>query len=100
MAGRAMKPIQEEDCVTKADIDQGLARMGHDKEDSCRTSEVKRGPGTVSYKLTCTQDGAKTTGDAAIRMTADSFDFKMAMAGPMGPMKVNVRGNRVGECRK
>ena len=94
------KPIQDMDCVTKADIDQGLARMGHDKDGSCKASDIKRGPGTASYKLTCAEDGVKSTGEADIRMTPDSFDFNLAMKGPMGPMKINVRGTRVGECRK
>lgn len=94
------KPIQDADCVTKADIDQGLARMGQDKDSNCKATDIKRGPGTASYKLTCAEDGMKSTGDADIRMTADSFDYTIAMKGPMGPMKINVRGTRVGDCRK
>jgi hypothetical protein len=101
MGGRAMPPQQDEDCVTKADIDEGLARMGHDKEATCKPSDIKRGPGTASYKVTCAEDGVKTTGEADIRMTPDSFDFNMTMKTPqMGPVKANVRGTRMGECRK
>jgi hypothetical protein len=100
MAGRVMKPIQDVDCVTKADIDQGLARMGQDKDATCKASDIKRAAGTTTYKLTCAEEGVKSTGNADIRMTSDSFDYNIAMKGPMGPMKINVRGTRVGECRK
>jgi hypothetical protein len=99
MGGRAMKPIQDEDCVTRADIDQGLARMG-DKEATCKASDIKRGAGRTTYKITCAEDGQKTSGEADIKMTPDGFDYNVAMMSPMGPMKVNVRGTRVGDCRK
>lgn len=99
MGGRAMKPMQDEDCVTRADIDQGLARMG-DQDASCKATDIKRGAGRTTYKIACGSEKNKASGDVDIRTTPDGFDYNMAMTGPMGPMKVNVRGTRVGDCRK
>jgi hypothetical protein len=91
-----MKPMPDEDCFTRKDIDDGLARATA-KDSTCKASDIKRGPGTIAYNMTCVEDGKKSTGTMAGKFTADSFDFNMTMSNPGA--KVNVKGTRVGECK-
>ena len=100
-AGQSLPVHVDEDCVTQRDIDEGLARLRGDEEAQCKQSDMKRGPGSVSYKMTCVDEGRKSTGEASGKFSADSFDFNMTLDNPQAggkPMRVNIRGTRVGEC--
>jgi hypothetical protein len=96
--GRSLPPINNEDCVTKRDVDEGLARFQGDEESQCKASDIKRGAGTISYRMTCTEEGKKSTGEVNGKFTADSFDFNMVV-NKVQTVKINVRGTRVGECK-
>ena len=101
MAGQSRPPQLHEDCVTQRDIDDGLARLRGDEEAQCKQSDVKRGPGTISYKMACVDEGRKSTGEASGKFGADSFDLTLTLNSPQAggkPMRVNIRGTRVGEC--
>lgn len=97
--GRSLPPVNNEDCVTKRDIDEGLARFNGDEEAQCKATDIKRGAGTISYKVTCVEEGNKSSGEVNGKFTADSFDYNMVVNKPK-PVTINVRGTRVGECKK
>ena len=102
-AGQSVPANQDEDCVTQRDIDDSLARLRGDEEAQCKQSDIKRGPGTISYKMICVDEGRKYTGEASGKFTADSFVFNITLNSPQAggkPMRVNIRGNRIGDCRK
>jgi Protein of unknown function (DUF3617) len=95
--GTKMPTMPEEDCVTKGDIDEGLARLGKDAE--CKPSDIKRGAGTIAYKVTCVDLGKTSYGQTNGKYTADTFDFNMVIKEPLA-MKMHVKGTRSGECKK
>ena len=99
MKGRTMT---DEDCITAKDIADGLTRIGVEKESECKVSDFRRSPGRVSYKLACVEDGSKSTGTVEGTFAADSFDFRIAMAGPQGggkPVTTRIAGQRIGACK-
>jgi hypothetical protein len=96
--GMPSRPQASQECVTKKDIDEGLVRLGHDKDDPCRASGVKRSPGKVSYRMACEESNAKVEGT----YTADSYEFTIdATPGAGGGKAVRVvtRGKRIGDCK-
>ena len=96
--GMPGRPMASQECVTKKDIDEGLVRLGQDKDDDCKVSGVKRAPGRVNYRLKCEDSSGEVQG----AYTADSYEFNMtatAKAGGGGSMKIVTRGKRIGDCR-
>jgi len=96
--GAPARPMASQECVTKKDIDEGLVRLGQDKDDDCKASGVKRAPGRVSYRMAC----ADSAGEVLGTWTADSYEFDMT-ATPKGSggkiIKVVTRGKRIGDCK-
>lgn len=102
VAGPMGKPMIDEDCITRKDIEDGLTRVGIEKDSQCKVLGLKRSPGHVSYQLACAEDGVKTTGDVKGTMTADSFEFDIVTTAPergARPMNLKVKGKRIGECK-
>jgi len=99
MKGRTMT---DEDCITAKDIADGLSKVGIEKDTDCKVSGLQRSPGKVSYRLACTEDGQKSTGEVTGTMGTDSFDFRFVMTGPQAGGKAvatRVTGKRIGACR-
>ncbi len=96
--GAPGRPMASQECVTKKDIDEGLVRLGQDKDDGCRASDVKRAPGRVSYRVKCEESAGEVHGT----YTADSYEFSMT-ASPKDAggrsIKVVTRGKRAGDCK-
>lgn len=98
----AGKPMVDEDCITQKDIDEGLAKVGIEKNSDCKVSALKRSPGRVSYQMTCEQDGMKSTGSVTGTFGGDAYDFTVVSTGPQfggKAMRMRIVGKRVGECR-
>jgi hypothetical protein len=99
MKGRT---VSDEDCVTPKDIADGLSKVGIEKDSDCKVSGLQRSPGRVSYRLSCTEDGQKSSGEVTGTMTADSFDFRFMMASAHTggkPLATRVQGKRIGACQ-
>jgi len=96
--GAPARPMASQECVTKKDIEEGLVRLGQDKDEGCKASDVKRAPGKVSYRVKCEESAGEVQGTYA----ADSYEFNMT-ASPKGAggksIKVVTRGTRVGDCK-
>ena len=95
------KPEKKEECITQKDIDEGLSGLNADSGASCKVQDMKRGPGSVSYRTVCADAGTKATTQVKGTFTRDSFDMDLAMsvnADP--PIKFHITGKRIGECRK
>jgi hypothetical protein len=98
----AGKPMIDEDCITQKDIDEGLSKVGIEKDSECKVSAMKRSPGRVSYQMTCEQDGMKSTGSVTGTFGGDAYDFTVVSAGPQfggKPTRMRIVGKRVGECK-
>lgn len=98
LPGAAARPQASQECVTKKDIDDGLVRLGQDKDDPCKVSDVKRGPGRVSYRTTCEDSTTQVEGT----YTADAYEFTIN-ATPRGgggkAVRAVTRGKRTGDCK-
>jgi hypothetical protein len=98
MPGAPARPQASQECVTKKDIDDGLVRLGQDKDDPCKASDVKRGPGRVSYRMACEDSTAQVEGT----YTVDSYEFTINSA-PRGgggrTVRAVTRGKRTGDCK-
>jgi len=102
MPGMAGKPMVDEDCISKKEFEDGLTRLGIEKDTQCKVLDLKRAPGQVSYRLECVEDGRKSTVQANGKLAADAFDFTLVMTNAqMGPkpVTVNIQGKRIGECK-
>jgi hypothetical protein len=102
MPGMAGKPMVDEDCISKKESDDGLTRLGIEKDTQCKVLDLKRTPGQVSYRLECVEDGRKSTVQANGKLAADAFDFTLVMtSAQMGPKPVtmNIQGKRIGDCK-
>jgi hypothetical protein len=60
--GMTARPQASQECVTRKDIEEGLVRLGQDKDEPCKASEVKRSPGKVSYRMACEDSTAVVDG--------------------------------------
>jgi len=99
MAG---KPMVEEECVTQKDVDEGLSKIGIEKESGCKVSNMKRSPGKMSYQIACQEGGMKSAGNVSGSMGADAFDFVVEMRGAQTggkPMRTRIVGKRLGNCK-
>jgi hypothetical protein len=96
--GVPARPLASQECVTKKDIDDGLVRLGQDKDDPCKVSDVKRGPGRVSYRMACEDSATQVEGT----YTADTYEFTInavPRAGGGKTVRVVTRGKRAGDCK-
>jgi hypothetical protein len=101
MPGMEGKPVIQEQCFTRKDVDSGLTEFGMQKDADCKISDLKRSAGRVAYRMTCTQGGRKTTSETEGTFGADSFDFKMVSKMPEFPKPFAFRsvGKRSGDCK-
>jgi hypothetical protein len=96
--GMPARPQASQECVTKKDIDEGLVRLGHDKDDPCKASGVKRSPGKVSYRMACEESTTQVEGT----YTAESYEFNINAtpgAGGGKAIRVVTKGKRIGDCK-
>jgi hypothetical protein len=95
------KPVVDEDCFTQQDINDGLTKVGIEKDSSCKVEGFKRAPGKVSFRQVCTENGSKSTNDVTGAMSGDAFDFQIISNSPqMGNKSFRTRiiGKRIGNC--
>ena len=98
----AGKPVKEEECLTQKDVDTGFTKLGVDPDNaSCKVSDLKRAPGSVSYRITCTAGDRKSTGEASATHGTETFDLKIVNRTAQQPAPFTHRkvGKRVGECK-
>ena len=96
--GLTARPQASQECVTRKDIEEGLVRLGQDKDEPCKASEVKRSPGKVSYRMACEDSTAVVDGT----YSADTYEF-IVSATPRAAggkaVRMVSRGKRIGDCR-
>jgi hypothetical protein len=91
----------DEDCVTQQDINDGLTKVGIEKDSSCKVENFKRSPGKVSFRQVCAENGSKSTNDVTGTMSGDAFDFQIiSNSAQMGNKSFRTRivGKRIGNC--
>jgi hypothetical protein len=88
----------DDHCITQKDIDSGLTKLGVEQEDtSCRISDFKRAPGSVSYRSTC-KDGGAT--DVKGTLGSDRFELQLLVRMNKNDpaTKIIASGKRLGAC--
>jgi hypothetical protein len=96
--GVPARPLASQECVTKKDIDEGLVRIGQDKDDPCKASDVRRSPGKVSYRMSCEDSTTQVEGT----YTADAYEFvanATPRAGGGKTFRMVTKGKRLGDCK-
>jgi hypothetical protein len=106
MNGQAMdmpgQTTSESQCVTEADATFDPANF---TEPGCSISNLQETSSTVSFTMTCNQQGMTMTGDMLATVTdgGNGMDMTMKMNGNqpgMGTMDINgvIKGKRTGDC--
>jgi hypothetical protein len=100
MPGAGNKPLSGEECITQEDIDSGMSKVGLEQDTECKVLDLKRGAGSVSYRMRCEDEGKVSTAETQGTFTRDSYDFRIVWhaAGSTKSTTMRVVGKRVGAC--
>lgn len=94
------KAQTHDQCITQADVDSGLSKVGIEDDGDCKVADFKKGSGSISYRMVCEEDGRRTTATTNGTFTRDSYDFHIVWQAPgkAKPTVLHAVGKRIGAC--
>ncbi len=91
--------VTKTECITTQSLDPEQIL----NDQNCRFSKSDNGSNTVTWQMTCDQQGVTMTGTGVMSYSDTSFNgkFDMEMSGEAGPvtMSTSINGHYVGACQ-
>ncbi|MES9831549.1 MAG: DUF3617 family protein [Candidatus Thiodiazotropha sp. DIVDIV] len=91
-----LPPASYTTCITQADFVPKDSELGQ----QCETIDLKTEGDTVSWNITCSQDGMNTTSQGQITYFGDRAEGTINISSQGMQMRSKTTGKRVGPCKK
>ena len=102
--GESEPPEQDEQCLSKSDID-GLDKwLARAHGDDCDASDRKVDGGRISFVVRCADDGEQSSTRGEVVIGQDSFDAVLRRTDDTGALKMestfSIAARRTGDCTR
>ena len=91
------------ECLTREQIEEGPDQLLEDPEGNCEVTELEQDASSMRYTMSCAMEGGEDmTMDGEMKFLGDrmegGYTGEMSAGGETMRMKMEVTGERVGDC--
>ncbi len=100
LPGGVKMPMKNEDCITAADLKDGVKTFLEEMGDNCKISDLKATGNRLTFNAVCKEDDTTMTTTADMNFTGDSYSGLMKAKDEKGQeFTFRVSGKRLGDCK-